>query len=161
MTLIIIVVGMFALFALAFVTKRRFGVLGLALAAGVVLSQQVSANGASLLRSWNIPVQPLSYDAVAAAVIILLPSLVLLAGGPTYVSKKLAIVGSIGYALLGTFFVLGPLTTALPTDDPNIRNLLTIIANWQTTIVGLALILAIVDVFLVHGTSKNRHRKRS
>ena len=41
MTLIVILVIAIALFGLAFATKRRFGVLGLALAAGVLIRRRV------------------------------------------------------------------------------------------------------------------------
>lgn len=160
MTLVIIVVTLLALFWLAFFTKRRFGVLGLALAAGVVLAQNAAGMLGSFLERADIPVAPFTYTSAATLFLIITPALILLAGGPTYRDRRSAFIGAAGFALLGTFFVLGPLTTALPTDNPTIRNTMTILANWQNVIVVGALILAILDTFLVHGTLGRHQAKR-
>ena len=151
MTLIVILVVAIALFGLAFATKRRFGVLGLGLAAGVVLAEAATSYVATFLEQQGVPVAPLSYKGTATILLILLPALILLAGGPTYASKKAAVVGALGFALLGTFFLLGPLTTALPTDDPAIRDVLIKVAQSQDAIVVVALILALIDTLMVHG----------
>lgn len=160
MTLIVIFVVSLALFGIAFVTKRRFGVLGLALAAGVVLAQNATGYVSGFLEQQQLPVAPLSYNDTAKILLILVPAFLLLAGGPTYHSKKAAVAGALGFALLGTFFLLGPLTTALPTEDPSIRDILVQIANSQNLIVIVALSLALIDTFMVHGVV-SRHRKSS
>ncbi len=159
MTLVIIVVILLALFGLAFSTKRRFGVLGLALAAGVVLSQNASKHVADVLESFVMPVEPFTYGAAATMLLTLTPALILLAGGPTYRDKKSALIGATGFALLGTFFVLGPLTTALPTTGSTIHDILVILAQWQNVIVVVALMLALVDTFMVHGAVGRRYHK--
>ena len=110
MTLIVILVVAIALFGIAFVTRRRFGILGLALASGVVLAQSATSYVGDFLEQQGLPVAPLSYNDTATIILIMIPSFILLAGGPTYSSKKMALVGAFGYALLGTFFLLGPLT---------------------------------------------------
>ena len=158
MTLIVILVVAIALFGIAFLTKRRFGILGLALAAGVVLAQSATSYVSDFFRQQNLPVAPLSYNDTATVLLIMLPSLILLAGGPTYSSKKMAIVGALGYALLGTFFLLGPLTTALPTQDPGVRDVLVRVAQSRDIIVIVALVLALIDTFMVHGSAGRRHK---
>lgn len=158
MTLIVILVVALALFGIAFVTRRRFGILGLALAAGVVLAQSATSYVGDFLEQQGLPVAPLSYNDTATIILIMLPSFFLLAGGPTYTTKKMALVGAFGYALLGTFFLLGPLTTALPTDDPSVRNVLVKIAQSQDLIVIIALVLALIDTFMVHGSAGRRYK---
>lgn len=160
MTLIIILVVLLALFGLAFVTKRRFGVLGLALAAGVVLAQNASVFVAGYIKSQSLSVEPLSYSSVATIALILAPALILLAGGPTYNSKRAATVGAVGFALLGTLFLLGPLTTDLPSTDSAVRNVLNIIARYQNIIVICALVLALIDTYMVHGGIAAHHDKK-
>ncbi len=160
MTLIVIVVVAIALFGLAFVTKRRFGVLGLALAAGVVLAQSATNYVSDFLQQQALPVAPLTYDDTATILLILLPALVLLVGGPTYTSKKAAIIGALGFALLGTFFLLGPLTTALPTTDTAVRNVLVVVAQSQDIIVIVALVLALLDTVMVHGGLSRHHKSK-
>lgn len=158
MTLVIILVILLALFGLAFFTKRRFGVLGLALAAGVVLAQSASGYLSGFLEQNNVPVAPLDYDSTAVIAIILAPAFLLLMGGPIYHSKKAAFIGAVGFALLGTFFILGPLTTALPADDQSIRSALVMISQWQNSIVISALLAALVDTFMVHGVVARHHK---
>ncbi len=160
MTLIVIVVVAIALFGLAFVTKRRFGVLGLALAAGVVLAQSATNYVSDFLQQQALPVAPLTYDGTATIILILLPALILLVGGPTYSSKKAAIIGALGFALLGTFFLLGPLTTALPTTDTAVRNVLVVVAQSQDIIVIVALVLALLDTVMVHGGLSRHHKSK-
>ncbi len=160
MTLIVIVVVALALFGLAFVTKRRFGVLGLALAAGVVLAQSATSYVSDFLQQQAIPVAPLTYDGTATILLILLPALVLLVGGPTYSSKKAAIIGALGFALLGTFFLLGPLTTTLPTTDTVVRDVLVVVAQSQDIIVIVALVLALLDTVMVHGGLLRHHKSK-
>lgn len=159
MTLMIIVAIMVGLFGLAFATKRRFGVLGLALAAGVVLSQNASSYVANALQVYGVPVEPFSYGSAAMILLIILPAMVLLAGGPTYRDAKAALVGATGFALLGTFFILGPLTTALPEGSSTVRDIVVVLAKWQNMIVVAALVLALVDTFMVHGAVGRRYHK--
>jgi hypothetical protein len=158
MTLIVILVVAVALFGIAFATKRRFGILGLALSAGVVLAQSATSYVAEFFQKQALPVAPLSYTGTATILLIMLPALILLAGGPTYSSKKVAVVGALGFALLGTFFLLGPLTTALPTTDLAVREALIKIAQSQDIIIIVALVLALIDTFMVHGAAGRRHK---
>lgn len=158
MTLVIILAILIILFGLAFVTRRRFGVLGLALAAGVVLAQNATKYVSDFFEQNNILVTPLSYDSAATVCIILLPAIILLIGGPVYHSKKAALVGAFGFALLGTLFLLGPLTTALPAEDRSMRSALVTLSQWQNAIVVVALLLALIDTFMVHGAVARHHK---
>lgn len=151
MTLVIIVVIILALFGLAFVTKRRFGVLGLGLAAGAILAQSWGREVAHWLESSHVPVQPLSYFTAATVLLILLPPLLLLIGGPKYNERKYAIIGSACFALLGTMLLIGPLTTDLPMADNNIRSVLVFVARWQNVLIACGIALAIIDTLLAHG----------
>lgn len=160
MTLIVIAVITLLLFCAAFFTQRRFGVLGLALAAGVVLAQNGSVMLGDLMQKQNFSVEPLTYSSAATIFLILAPALILLFGGPTYSDKRSAFVGSLGFALLGIFFLLGPLTTALPTTDETVRDVLVKVSQSQNVIVILALLLALIDTFMVHGPI-GHHRRSS
>jgi len=151
MTIVILVAILLALFALAFVTKRRFGVLGLGLAAGVVLQQLLGSGLADILESRNVPIEPLSYNTAAQVFLILAPALILLIGGPKYHDNKGAVIGSLLFAFLATLFVLGPLTKDLPTLDANVKVVLDFIAQWQNILVAGGVAIAVVDMFLAHG----------
>lgn len=150
MTLVIIIAIALALFGLAFVTRRRFGVLGLGLAAGAILAQNWSREVARWLEDGHIPIQPLSHFTAATLILILLPPLLLLISGPKYSERKYAIIGSICFALLGTMLLIGPLTTDLPTTDSSIRSALISVARWQNVLIAVGIALAIIDTLLMH-----------
>lgn len=161
MTLVILVVIMIILFGLAFVRKRRFGVLGLALAAGVLLSQNAAGFVGSIYQTNLLPVAPLTYEVAASITLILLPALLLLIKGPSYMEKRSAILGAVGFALLGTLLILGPLTTALPTLDSGVKDALDLIAQWQGVLVAVGISAAILDTILLHSakSSGSKHAK--
>jgi len=160
MTIVLIVIIFGALTALAFVTKRRFGVLGLSLAAGVVLSQNATRYVSDFFANNSVPVEPLTYNSAAAITLIMLPPLVLMFGGPKYSSHKTAIFGAVGFGLLATFFLIGPLTSSLPPAQASVRDALLLISDWENVIVIIALLLALLDTFLVHGISKSPGKSR-
>lgn len=150
MTLVIIVAVLLALFALAFLTKRRFGVLGLALAAGALLAANADDMMADFLQIGGIPVEPFSYNTAAIMFLTLLPALLLMLGGPKYTEKRTAFVGAVAFALLGTLLLLGPLTTTLPTLEPSIKATLDTIAQYQSGIIATAIAIAVLDTIFMH-----------
>ena len=81
MTLVVLIALMAALFGLAFLTKRRYGALGLGLAGGLVLSQEVSKDFAAFLQSLDVPVEPLPFTTAASLFLILTPALILMFSG--------------------------------------------------------------------------------
>ncbi len=161
MTLVIIIGILLILFGLAFITKRRFGVLGLALAAGVLLAQTAGKYVGDILEKNQFPVAPLTPDAAASVLLILLPALLLLVAGPRYSRARSVLIGSAAFAVLATLLILGPLTTALPTQDESIRQSLTVISNWQGVIITAGISVAVLDTLLLHSgkLSRSRHGK--
>ena len=99
--LIILVVG---LFLLSFLTKRRFGVLGLALCAGMLLSTSWTNVLTPIVAEQGITLLSPPLQSVVAATLILLPPIVLLFSGPTYNKMAGRIVGSIAFTLLALVY---------------------------------------------------------
>lgn len=159
MTLVLIIIIALGLFALAFLSKRRFGTLGLALAAGALLSEQLTRNVSSLLEQNSVPVEPLGYAAAASVALIMLPSLVLLLSGPTYKTKKAAALGATSFALMATMLILGPLTTALPALEPVVWDALQFISEYQSLLIAGGVIGAVIDTWLTHNTKTNKKGK--
>jgi len=162
MTLIILLVLAAGLFGLSFITKRRYGVLGLGLAGGLVLSQEVSKEVAAFLQYVDFPVEPLPFTAAASIVLILAPALVMLFSGPKYADQRYAIVGSVLFALFGTVLLLAPLVSSLPfTDRATIQPLLSQVALNSPLIISVGVIAAVVDMLHAHGKSsfgkKSKH----
>lgn len=159
MTLIIVLLLMVCLTALAFATRRRFGVLGLALCAGVILSQLATGDVSSVLKSADVPVEPLSYQTAARVFLVIVPALVLMFAGPRYTTKHAQIVGAVGFGLFATVLLLPPLTADLPISDEAVRPFLNFIANNTRWIVSVAVIAAIADTMHTH-TKKPLDKKK-
>jgi hypothetical protein len=154
--LMIFAVLLIVLFALAYVTKRRFGVMGLALCAGAVLS----AGWATTLTPW-VAAQGITFvspplSAVVAALLTLLPAGLLLFSGPTYNGKLLRIAGSAAFALLAAVFLLGPLGEALVWDSASAQ-VYQFLTNSGNVIVVVGIIAAIADILM---TQSSKHRKK-
>lgn len=151
MTLVIMLVIAVSLFALAFFTRRRFGLLGLGLAAGLVLSEQVSGQVAEFLKLWDFPVAPLSHKSAAIVLLILAPALILLLAGPKYADKRAAIISGAAFGVVGTVLLLAPLSMSLPLTDAAILPMLSQIALYTPTIVAAGVVAAVFDLMHAHG----------
>lgn len=146
-----------ALFVVSYLTKRRFGVLGLALAAGAVVSEYWASTLTPLIRDQGVQLvnPPLAY--IVAAGLVLLPPVLLLFSGPTYRQRLQRIVGSALFALLAVAFLLDTLGGSLKLDPTGLE-VYGFIDRFKPTIIVLGLAAAIADVLMTH-TPKRRHRK--
>lgn len=154
--LMIFAVLLIVLFALAYVTKRRFGVLGLALCAGAILS----AGWATTLTPW-VAAQGVTFvspplSAVVAALLTLLPAILLLFSGPTYAGKLQRIAGSAAFALLASVFLLGPLGEALVWDSTSAQ-VYQFLTDSGNVIIVVGIVMAITDVLM---TQSPKHHKK-
>ena len=135
----------FVLFAVTFVTKRRFGVLGMALAAGYVLSKLWESAIADFMTRSGIEVSLISPVTLASLLVILLPSLVLLFGGPTYKTKRGRLIGSLLYTILAILFSLDALQYTLVLMGPS-KQVFDTLVQYQQYILTVALVIAVVDI---------------
>jgi len=159
---IIYIIVIATLFAASFFTKRRFGILGLGLAAGSILSGFWLYDGGLVAGLFNVPDSPYT-TAVVSSVIILLPSIALLLFyGGKYKTMVGRVVGSILFAVLAVAFLFEPLSHTFTLSGPEV-----IASNWfvanRQIIISLGLIAAIVDVVLqgskhLHEGHHGRHK---
>jgi hypothetical protein len=150
MTLVIIIIILVSLTLLAYSSKRRFGVLGLALCAGLVLSQQLARDTSNVLEANAVPVQPLAYSSAASVLLILLPAFILLIAGPKYQGKRAQLLGSVGFGVFATILLLGPLTADLPTLDTTIKPTLDMIAANKAWLLSIGVTIAVADMFIAN-----------
>jgi len=141
----LIIIGL--LFATAFFTKRRFGVLGLALAAGAMLSALWVGDLTPVIANAGIILVKPPLESVVAAGLILLPALLLLASGPTYRSFPQRLIGSGAFAVLAIALLLQPLGSALVIDGVG-TSVYGFFIRYRTIIVTVCLILAILDLLV-------------
>lgn len=145
---IVILAILVALFALTFFTKRRFGVLGLALAAGAVLSDLWAADVTPYVQKAGFVISAPPMQTVVAAIIILLPAVLLLFSGPTYHKKIQRVVGAFAFALLAVAFLLEPLGNALVLTGEG-KDIYTMLVDNREYIITAGIIFALFDLLSV------------
>ncbi|MGH7197092.1 MAG: hypothetical protein ACREGJ_05020 [Candidatus Saccharimonadales bacterium] len=155
MTAAIFLVGLLAsLFALSYFTKRRFGVLGLTLAAGALLSANWAGTLTPFIEQQGIVLVSPPLAALVEATLILLPPILLMFSGPSYDKPMPRLLGSLAFAVLAITFLLEPLGQSLRFDDASLQ-IYSTLSNYQSMVIVAGLIAAIVDVFL----TRNPRRK--
>ena len=144
---------------MAFLTKRRFGYLGLGLAAGVLLNQLVGGPLTDLLQNVNLNLDPLQPKDLVTIIMTILPSLLLLATGPKNHKRSGRLLTSLAYAVITTALILLPITRAFPVEEANARNILTMVSDAQLPLLTFGIVLAILDILLPHKTL-DKHSKK-
>ena len=160
MALTILIVVFFCLFAIAFLSKRRFGTLGLGLAAGALLAKESASDVAVYLQQYDVSLLDFSTVAIASMLLILYPPFILLVSGPSYASKKTAAIGALAFALMGTMLLVGPLSTSFPIPDSNVREVFNFTAQYESTLVAVSVVLAVIDSWLTHNFKPLSHKKK-
>lgn len=142
MLLIIIIV---LLFVTAYFTKRRFGVLGLALCAGSLLSVMWTADVTPLIQNAGIRLLTPPLATVVAVGLVLLPAVLLLFSGPSYHKLWQRVVGAAAFALLATSLLLVPLGTGLVLDDTTQEYYNFLVQN-RNVIITATIAYALLDI---------------
>ena len=155
---IVFAVVLALLFALAYITKRRFGVLGLALAAGSMLSELWAAQLTPLVRDAGLIVQSPPLISVVSVVLVLLPAVFLLFSGPSYHGKSKRAIGAFLFAALAFALLIEPLGAALVLQDEG-RMVYQFFSDNRVFIVTAGLILAVFDLLSTHSVRAEKPSK--
>lgn len=147
-----------ALFIASFITKRRFGLLGLALAAGSILSGIWEYDAGLVASLFGIPTGPLATAAVSS-VIVLLPAGVLLFHGSTYKTLVSRVIGASLFTILALAFLVEPLSHTLMLQGFGADIYRWLLSN-KDIIIGVGLVVAVIDLFLTNPVSlSGKHHK--
>lgn len=153
--LIIFLLVIGALFATAFLTKRRFGVLGLALTAGALLSTLWVGDLTPVIAEAGFVLVKPPLSSVVSAGLILLPAVLLLASGPTYKVLPQRLIGAVAFAVLAIALLLEPLGSALVIDDIG-KPVYEFFVQNKASIITVCLVFALFDLLM---TKTPRHHK--
>lgn len=134
------------LFAGAFISKRRFGLLGLALTAGAMLSTIWSYDAGLIVSSLGLLPEGVITQAVTQSLVVLLPAILLLFHGYTYKNIVGRVVGSLLFTALALAFLIEPISYALPLDGMG-GQVYSTIRNYKDVIISAGVILAVTDLF--------------
>lgn len=145
LVIFLLVIGF--LFTLAFFTKRRFGVLGMALAAGAMLSTLWVGDLTPIIARAGIIIVKPPLGSVVSAGLILAPALILLASGPTYKTMRQRIIGATAFAILAISLLLEPLGSALVIDGIG-RTVYDFFVKYHAIIITAALGFALLDLLV-------------
>lgn len=154
--ILLIIIGL--LFATAYFTKRRFGVLGLALCAGSLLSVMWTAEAAEMIRGTGLQLVTPPLETVVAVSLVLLPALLLLFSGPSYSKLWQRVVGASAFALLATALLLVPLGDKLILDDTTQEYYETLVDN-RNVIITAAVAYALFDILTLKTPKKKDKEK--
>lgn len=153
--MLILVVVAVLLFLLAFATKRRFGILGLALFSGSFLAQSWSGVATSYVEQTGINFSALwlPASALVAALLTILPALILLANSPKYHGKWVNVFGALGFSILAVILLVPILATAFAVE-PGSQSIISFFQTNVTLLVTVGIICAIVDLLLSRSSHK-------
>ncbi|MBP9667358.1 hypothetical protein KBD87_00930 [Candidatus Saccharibacteria bacterium] len=142
---IVFVILLCLLFGFAFLTRRRFGVLGLALAAGAMLSDLWAEKLTPVIAHTGVVVERPPLATVVAATLVLLPAIILFISGPMYRELPARLIGAFLFAILAVALLVKPLGGAMILAGDSKRVYEFFVEN-QVYIVTIGLIAAIVDI---------------
>lgn len=134
------------LFAGAFISKRRFGLLGLALTAGATLSTLWSYDAGLIVSGTGLLPDGVITQATTQSLVVLLPAILLLFHGYAYKNIISRIIGSLLFTVLALAFLIEPIGFALPLEGTGAQVYDTI-RNYKDAIISVGVILAVVDLF--------------
>lgn len=154
LTLAILGGSLVLLFALAFLMKRRFGVLGLALTAGSLLSAYWTDAVKAFLETQGITLVAPPLTSVVALSLILLPPVLLLFGGPKYNGKLQRLLGSFLFALMAFLIVL-PTLTSIFVIESNAEAIVQILMQYKNSALAALIVYAVIDTMLAQGGKKH------
>lgn len=146
MSFLVIFLGLLGvLFAVAFVTKRRFGVLGLGLATGAFMSGLWVGDLTPLIASTGVELVRPPLESVVSAALILLPATLLLMSGPTNKAGLSRLLGAVLFAVFAGVLLLEPLGSALIIEGIGQTIYDTLVA-YRNPIITICLALALFDI---------------
>lgn len=141
---VIIAILLLALFALVLITGRRFGILGLGLAAGTLLASQTLAPLETVFQLFQEFLGGISPAQAATILLLLTPSLVLMfSKGPKYGSIKGRVFGALLFVVMAAFAIL-PFVMNLMEIPNEVKN---IVMTSHTLALVIGVVIAVVDYF--------------
>ncbi|MDX2776536.1 hypothetical protein PV379_04185 [Streptomyces caniscabiei] len=145
-----------ALFALPFFTKRRFGLPGLALAAGAMLAALWVGDVTPLIAQAGVVIVQPPLESIVTVVLTLLPAVLLLPTSPGASSSLQRLGGSVAFALLAVALLLPAIHSALVIDQTGMP-VYEFFAQNRAAIVTIGLVAALFDILMKKRAKSAKH----
>ena len=157
--IIVLLIVVIVLFAWAFLSKRRFGLLGLGLAAGAIIAPIWGENAGFLVSASGVfPEGPL-INAIANSALILIPAILFMFRGPKHDNVIARIIGSLLFTLLAIAFLIQPIGSALILTGPA-GSFYNWFVSYHELIISLGVALAVADQLITKGSHKSEKKRR-
>lgn len=157
--IIVLIVLLLALFAGAFFSQRRFGVLGLGLAAGAVISPIWGETAGYVISATGLVPGGLLVNTIALSLLIVLPAVLFMFNGHSYKYLVERILGSVLFTILAAAFLIGPIGAVVTLTGPVAGVYEWLVSN-QLLIVSIGVSLAVVDLLIARPVHKSDKRRR-
>ena len=161
MVVILILIGLLvALFAGSFLSKRRFGMLGMGLAAGAIISPIWGDTAGYVISASGLVQEGPLVNAIAVSVLILVPAVLFMFHGYTYKHIFGRIIGSLSFMLLAAAFLVEPVGAAFVLSGPA-ADAYSWFVMYHELIISAGVSFAVADLLLarpVHKEEKGRHK---
>lgn len=145
--IVVLVIVAAGLFALSFVTRRRFGSLALALAGGALLANLWTSQAAQLVGNAGVKLVAPPLESLVAITLTLAPAVVLATRGAAYRSLRASAIGSALFAVMAVGLILVPLQTALVIDGPG-QSVYDTLYRYRNMAVTAGVVYGVADMFL-------------
>lgn len=155
----ILVALILALFISAFLSKRRFGVLGLGLTAGATISSIWSVNAGFVVSLTGFVQEGPIVNAIAQSALILIPAVLFMFHGYTYKHSFGRVLGSLLFTLLAAAFLVGPIGATLTLTGPVSGVYRWLVSN-RELILGIGVAFVVVDFLFAKTVHKSEKRHR-
>lgn len=136
--------------------RRRFGVLGLALCAGYLLSIMWATETNSLVRDLiGIDTPAPSLTSLVTVSLVLTPAILMLFRGPVYHKKTQRLIGSAAFAVLAAAFMLTPLGNSVNFDSMS-KTVYKILSDNRDLIITAGIGYALYDLMTYRMPKKDK-----
>lgn len=157
--IIVLLVLLVGLYVGAFLSKRRFGLLTLGLAAGAIISPIWGETAGYVVSATGLIAEGPLVNAIAYSVLILIPAVLFMFHGYTYKHVVERVIGSLLFVLLAAAFLIGPVSAILTFSGP-VGNAVQWFVNYHELIVSIGVALAVVDILFARAVHKTDKKSR-
>ncbi len=158
--IVILLIVVATLFAGAFISKRRFGLLGLGLAAGAIISPIWGDTAGYVLSGTGLVKEGPLVNAIALSILILIPPvLIMFHRGYGYKHIFGRIIGAFLFTFLAVAFLIGPIGSALSFSGPVAGAYNWLVANHEL-IVSIGVAIALADLLIAKPSHKSEKKHR-
>lgn len=159
MSTVILIIFIIAIFISFYLSKCRFGIFGLSLAAGFILSEVWNYEAGLIVSALSIKIDPI-VNSIITIVICLLPAYLLIFNGRKNKTKIGRLMSSFVFTILVLGLLIEPLETIFVFQGLA-YDIYDKIFAVKDLIIGVGLIIAVLDLFFtkpIVQTNKKRGR---